>query len=417
MHLVSDFLRFKLIDRSQRTATLVDLIMTLGDVDYPPVTHFVFRLGLHTPRVLPWSQVERLDLETGQLMVSDLTASEAIPLDQLEPAAVQLGAAVLDGLILDLQSQRVTRANDLWLEAAGDSLELRAADTSIGAVLHRLSRGRWFGPEPKAACDWKYVEFLRGLPEQVQAGASYHRRVVHLPPGEIASLSQSLPYLHVAELLELLPDQLAADTLESLSAHRRRQVFEELGETKAAKVLALMANDIAADLVGQMDTALARRSLNQLERPAAERLIELLRYPDDSVGGIMTNEVVWVPKDLTVADAREHLRAQLRDPDFVYLVYVVKDAESRQLQGVFSLRDLLLAEPKTPIGSIMNPYVLTLAPLDSARHAANRLLDSQLVAMPVVGDQHRLIGVVTIDAAVTVAAPQGWSAQAPRVFS
>ena len=73
---------------------------------------------------------------------------------------------------------------------------------------------------------------------------------------------------------------------------------------------------------------------NVLPRKQAERIIELLRYPEDTVGGIMTNDVVYVRGDLTVAEARDKLRVPLKDPDFVYLIYVVDDEESRRLRGV-----------------------------------------------------------------------------------
>lgn len=417
MLLLSELLHFSLIDRDGRQATLADLAVALLDVDYPPVTHCVYRLRGGEKMVVPWSEAARLDAARRQIQLNDLSTPAAVAPEDLGPASVLLHEAVLDALIVDLQAQRVTRANDLWLEQAQGELRLRAADTTVRALARRLSGGRYRGGDPDAGCDWKYVEFLRGVPEAVQAGASYHRRVVHLPPGELARLSLSLPYLHVAELLELLPDQRAADTLESMSPERRLQVFEELQPNKAANVLAALAPDVAADLLGHLDTALAQRALNRLPRPAAERITDLLRYPDDTAGGIMTNLIVVVPRHLTVAAALRHVREQLRQPDFIYFVYVVEDEAGRQLRGVLTLRDLLLARPDERIESVMNPYVITVGPLDSAEHAARRLLDSQLVALPVVGQEHRLVGAVTIDAAIAVAAPRRWSAQAPRVFS
>jgi Mg/Co/Ni transporter MgtE len=265
--------------------------------------------------------------------------------------------------------------------------------------------------------DWKYIEFLRGDPHAVRAGAGYHRRITRLPSGEIAHLTDPLPYLHAAELLTLLPDPIAADTLEALTPERQLQVFEELDEDQGLRLLELMAPDIAADLVSYLNPPTARRYLNQLSPRQSERIIELLRYPEDTVGGIMTNDIISVPARVTVQEARQILQNQLRGPDFVYFIYVVEDEETRRLRGMLTLRNLLIAEEERRIEELMNSYLVILHPFESARAAAYRVINSHLAALPVVGPEGRLLGVVTVDAAVTQVAPQSWSTQAPRVFS
>jgi Mg/Co/Ni transporter MgtE len=226
-----------------------------------------------------------------------------------------------------------------------------------------------------------------------------------------------VPYLHAAELLELLPEQLAADTLEVMSPERQLQVFEELDEQRALELLKRMAPDLAADLVGRLDGRIAQRFLNRLSRAAGERIVELLRYPENTVGGIMSNDMVTVAPNLTVGEARELLRKELKEPDFVYFVYVVEDKPPHKLRGVISLRQLLVAQDDQPLEEIMNPYLIVLTPMESPTEAAYRLLNSQLAALPVVGAEGELLGTVTIDAAVSQVAPRSWRAQAPRVFS
>lgn len=131
----------------------------------------------------------------------------------------------------------------------------------------------------------------------------------------------------------------------------------------------------------------------------------------------MTNEVVYVCGDLTVAEARDKLRVPLRNPDFVYFVYVVDDEESRRLRGAISIRDLITAPDEKKLEEIMDPYLVTLQPLEAAQQSAYRVLDSRLVALPVIGKDKQLLGVVTLDIAVAQVAPRSWSAQAPRIFS
>ncbi len=414
MVMLSELLRFRIVDTQGNQAALVDLVVRQLDVDYPPVTYLVFRQNQSDEGVLPWNAVKGLDRANRQIDVENYEQSQNV--DVLEQA-VWLQREVLDALILDLQNRRVTRANDLWLEEKEGQLQLSAADISAYAVLRRLTRGWYRGVKRRTLYDWKYIEFLRGDPQAVKAGAGYHRRIVRLPPGEIAHLAAAIPYLHAAELLELLPEQLAADTLEVMSPERQVQVFEELGEERALQVLKDMAPNLAADLVGRLDIQLTQRYLNRLPREFADRIVDLLRYPENTVGGIMTNDVVTLSPSLKVGQAREALRERLREPDFVYFLYVVEDQEPHKLRGVISLRHFLMAEDDRSVEEIMNPYLMVLSPLDSPEEAGYRLLNSQLAAMPVVGTEGQLLGTVTIDAAISRVAPRGWRAQAPKVFT
>jgi CBS domain-containing protein len=417
MVMLSELLRFRVTDASGENYKLSDLVINQLHTDYPLVTHLVYRpANGRGERVLPWETVKEMDRATHQMKVENYNHSRAT--DTLEQA-VRLVHDVLDALILDLQNRRTTRANDLWLEAENGKVQLRlmAADTSGRAILRRLLRGRFDERDRDSLYDWKYIEFLRGDPQAIEAGAPYHRRIVRLPPGEIAHLSAALPYLHAAELLSLLPEQLAADTLEVMSPERQLQVFEELEETFALKALRHMAPDLAADVIGHLDIKLAQHYLNRLPKTSGRRIIDLLKYPTNTVGGIMTNDVVTVSPHLKIAKARSVLRERLKEPDFVYFVYVVEDQPPHKLRGVLSLRQFLTAQDDQTVAELMNPYLIALSPFDSPTEAGYRLLSSQLAALPVVGKEGQLLGTVTIDAAVSQVAPRGWRAQAPKVFS
>ena len=414
MVMLSELLHFRVTDDRGETNALADLAISHLDTDYPLISHFIYRSNHRTESVLPWEVVKAIDHSSRQIKVESHRQKQAV--DTLGQA-VLLRRDVLDALILDLQNRRVTRANDLWLDEKDGQLRLTAADTGAQAILRRLSRG-WYGAVNRGALyDWKYIEFLRGDPQAVDAGAAYNSRIVRLPPGEIANLASDLPYLHAAELLELLPEQLAADTLEVMSLERQLQVFEELDEERATQLLKLMSPDLAADIVGRIETELARRYLNRLPRESGERIVDLLQYPEDSVGGIMSNDMVTVSPQLKVAKARHQLREKLKEPDFVYFLYVVEKEAPHKLRGVISLRQLLTAEEDQNMEELMNPYLITLSPFDSPDKAAYRLLNSQLAALPVVGSEGQLLGTVTIDAAVLQLAPRSWRTQAPRVFS
>lgn len=427
--------RFHLVDAQNRRARLFDLKIAQqedadnsalkttqsatseDEFDHPPVTHILFHDAEKKLRALEWKEVESVERKAKEIRVRDIEAGVVTNPESLAKD-VLLERDVLDAMILDLENRRATRANDLLLKEIDGQLRLEAVDTGFGAIIRRLTRGKYMGLRgAQHISDWKHVEFLRGDAADAHAGAGYNRRIARLPPGEIATLSNLLPYLHAAELLTLLPDPLAADTLEAMSPERQLQIFEELDEAQGLQLLTLMAPDNAADLIGRLQPQNAKRFLERLPQPQRDRLIELLRYPETTVGGIMTNDVAFLPENITVAEARARLREVFQSSDFVYLIYFVADTESRRLRGVVSLRQLVVSDDNCALKQIMDPYVSTLHALSSANEAAYRVISSHLAAMPVVGDDRRLLGVVTVDAAVAQVAPATWSAQAPRVFT
>ncbi len=415
MVMLSHLRRFNLSDEKGRLAKLRDLSVALLDGDYPPVISLYFRRDDKT-HSLPWDAVKDIDFKQRLIKVNTLDESVVESADSLAKA-ILLGAGILDALVLDLQNRRATRANDLWLEYENNQLVLRSADTSFRSILRRISGGRYGGSSEKGLCDWKYVEYLGGNPEAAKSEAGQHLRISHLPPGEIARLTDALPYLHAAELITLLADPTAADTLEAMTPERQLQVFEELHEDQALRLLTLMAPDIATDLIARLQTPAMRRYLERLPRKQAERIIELLRYPENTVGSIMTNDVVYAVGALTVREARERLREPLKEPDFVHLIYIVDGEEVRRLRGVISLRALLTNGEDERLEDLMDPYVMTVQALDSADEAAYRVLGSHMAALPVVGSNQELLGILTVDAAVSQVAPESWNRQAPRIFS
>ncbi len=231
----------------------------------------------------------------------------------------------------------------------------------------------------------------------------------------IAELADALPYPMTVELIGSLPPDMGADVFEALPSPRQLQVLESLGISEQAGLLARVSAQNAAGIVAEFDPATAGTVLEALPPDRRATIVELLRYPRETVGAVMTNELVTVPASVPVRRALELLRTGLRGPDFVYFVYVL-DGDGR-LAGVVTLRDLLIADPACSIAEVMNPHLETVHALDPAGEAARRVVDTQLLAMPVVGLEGRLVGALTVDQAVRLVAPEAWRRRAPTVFS
>ena len=413
---MSELRRLRLVDGQRRAARLVDLVVDLSAGDYPPVTRLLFRDGRGRQMALPWEAVIDTSWRLARLRVTDLATARAAPAESLA-RSVLLVRDVMDALVLDVVERHAMRANDLWLRLEGGRLWLRAADVSPWAVLRRLARGLLGRGGERQLVDWGDIEFLRGNPRVAQAGGDYHRRIARLTPPAIARLADEIPYHHAAELLTLIPDATAADALETMAPERQLQVFEDLEEDQAVRLLALMAPDLATDVVGRLQPEYAQRCLESLPPARAARIVELLRYPEDTAGGIMTNEFPVIAAHLSIGQARAALRDELQSPDFAYYVYVVDDLDSRHLEGVLTLRDLIVASDAAPVRKLMRCRLVTIDALDSALGAARQVIDEHLEALPVIGRDGRLLGVVTVDAAVALVAPVTWRHNAPRLFS
>jgi CBS domain-containing protein len=414
MVMLSELSRFEIVDKKSDSAKIADLSVALLDSDYPPVTNLFFQSGIKFMK-LSWKAVESVDWKKKRFFVSDLGEAEEVSAER-KNEYVLLKREILDALLLDLENRRSIRANDLRLLETEGVLQLQSADNSIGAILRRISFGLYRYVSREGHYDWKYVEFLRGNPEAALSGAGYHLRITRMPPGEIAQLINYLPYLHAAELITLLPDEKAVKTLEVVPIERRLQIFEELEKEQAVRLLTLMAPDAAADLAGMLQTDVLKQFLEVMPKKQSSRIIELLRYPEETVGAIMTNDIVFLPENMTVAESRACLRERFSNTDFIYLIYIVSDNEKRILRGVISLRSLFNEDDDCRLKDIMDPYISTLNSIDDVTAASYRVVDSQLAAMPVVGADRELIGAVTIDAAIMQIAPST-SAEALRIFS
>ena len=400
MVMFTELLRFHVEDDKRRRARLADMCIALLDDDYPPVTHILFHRDGELCSI-SWDQVSRIDARRKTICIDDLDSCTSGDDD----ADVMLSRDLMDALVLDLLGRRTTRVCDLWLVEEDNALRLKGADAGLAALLRRVSGGLIARPRKDALFDWRYVEFLRGDPDAVDRGAGYRLRINRLPAGEIARLADYLPYLHAAELLRLLPDEKAADVLQAMSIERQLQVIEELGEDEAVDLVRRMSPDLATDLLGRLHLSTMRRFVSKLPEKRREQVIELLRYPEGSVGGVMINDLIVLPDTMTAKDAREKVQNCIRTTEFVALVFVVDEEPNGKLRGSLSLRRLVAAEPESKLEDLMDPYLETLKPFDSATDAAHRLVGGQLEAMPVADASGRLIGAMTISAAISLVVP------------
>jgi len=203
--------------------------------------------------------------------------------------------------------------------------------------------------------------------------------------------------------------------MEEMEPDTQVDVLEDLAPERAADILEEMSPDDAADLVADLDQDTRDEILALMEQDEVEEVQELLAYPEDSAGGIMTTEFVALDEALTAAGAIDRLRELEPDAETIYYVYVTDD--DGRLVGVLSLRDLIVAAPSVTIGSVLTREPVAVGVLAGQDEVAEVVAHYNLLAVPVVDDEERLVGIVTVDDAIDTVIPTAWKKRLPRVFS
>jgi len=215
-------------------------------------------------------------------------------------------------------------------------------------------------------------------------------------PAEIAEILSTLREDEAVELLRrLYLRRAAAAPLGEMDPEEAARLLAELNRDEAVRILSRMDPDDAVDLLAELPREMVEDILRRLEEREAKELSELLSYPQDTAGGLMSPEVVALPQDMSCQEAIEALRRVAEEMETVYYAYVV-DAD-RKLLGVLSLRDLVFARPETPIREIMHTDVMSV-PVHLDVEEVARLFDRyNFLALPVVDEGGRLLGIVTVD--------------------
>ena len=222
-----------------------------------------------------------------------------------------------------------------------------------------------------------------------------------LPAPDLAAVFEDLPAEKLPVLFRLCPKDLAADVFAELTPATQQQLIDGLTDTELKAVVDELFVDDATDLVEEMPANVVKRILAQAE-PATRRMInELLKYPEDSAGGVMTTELMALRPDMTVAQAMDTIRENGFDKETINNCYVTDS--SRRLVGVVSLRALVLAKnTEEPIKVLMDSNVVSVSTTTDQEDVSKLFEKYGFLAIPVVDAENRLVGIVTIDDAISI---------------
>jgi magnesium transporter len=331
-----------------------------------------------------------------------------------------LSRDVLDKQIIDTDGARVVRVNDVELVRISGKLYVSNVDVGMSGILRRFGLGPTVKKvtsalhlrQPSGVISWDNVELLRH--DQFMRLRVPADKLADLHPADMAEIISDLNKLETGQFLEALEIDKIADTLEQVETEFQASLVEHMDDEKVADVLEEMEPDEAADLLAVLPEERSRRLVNLMEKDDADDVRMLLAYPEDSAGGIMTTEFACVPSIVTAEQAIALLRKAQDEVETFAYVYVTDSVN--HLVGVFSLTELIFAEPQTCVSDFMEDRVKVVHPLDDQDEVAQIVTKYDLLAVPVVDEQNAILGIVTADDALDKIIPTAWKKRLPRFY-
>lgn len=392
-----------------------DFLVNKPDDVFPRIDGLIVKTAKGL-RFAPVDTVADVDEERGVIALTRAPGDPAPP----ERESLYLIADLLDKQIVDVDGRKVVRINDLEIARTGDAFRVVAADVGVGGLLRRLglkSFGKRFTPAiyrsiPRSMIAWDSVSPIRDVnPSQINLSVT-ESKLSRLHPSELAEIISDLSAREAVAVVSQLDDETAADAFEHLDVETQRSLIEDIGTERAAEIIEEMDSDDAADLLGELDEDQQRELLAEMNEYTASELRELVKYDEDTAGGLMTTDYFWIYPHRTTVATMKKIREIAPESEFIYYLYVVDKQDT--LIGVLSLRTLLLALPTAFIERIMETDVITVRADTDAEEVAATIARYDLLAVPVVDERGKMLGIVTVDDAIDAIMPEDLARKLPH---
>ena len=386
----------------ERLGRVDDLIVRLGDEDYPPVTGVVATVA-GRPVFLAAEQV--VEIAPG------LVTLEADQLDlqhfRRRPQEVLLKKDVLDRQLINVDGARLVRANEIELARLDGWYRVVGVDVSLRSLLRRvIPRAFADRVTPGSFLDWASVEPFTGHVPTVRLRVP-HPKLAKLHPAQLADLVEAASHSEGEEIMAAVAadPEREADVFEELEDSHQLEFVEDRGDGEIAALIGRMETDDAADLVLQLPEERREQVIALLSAFQARRLRTLLGYDPATAGGIMSPEFVCLYADATREETIE--RVQRSKLPAESLAWVFGMDTDRRLRGTIALADLVRAPEGERLTHVLGEAQPVRADAD-LEEVARLMTDFDLTVIPVVDDEERILGIVTVDDVLELVLPEGW---------
>lgn len=395
---LSSLLKHAVIDGEGRAlGKLSDVVTRLRDNDYPLLTGLVIALG-NAGYFVPMRDVTSIDPEAVRLRTAKV---DLRPFERRD-GELLLKENILGHRLIDVAHSALVKAYDVRLALAANSWIVTGLD---------VHKGRWFHlgrHEEHPARDWHSFLLLMG--DQRGSGSrSAASRVTKLKPAQIADIIESASSREENVLLAHVHEdpELEADVFEELDDNKQARLLHARTDEEVAALLARMRADDAADAM--MDLAQERRQgvIDLLPEVQKTKVLTLLGYHQATAGGLMGPEYLALPEEKTVGDALQAVRsATTHQPEALTVIHTIR--ADGTLVGTLTLVRALQSAPDTLLRDAADRHLVVASPGDDIVTVTTRMADFNLLSLPVVDTDNKMLGIVTVDDALEAAIPRDW---------
>lgn len=309
---------------------------------------------------------------------------------------------ILDKQIVDLNGRKLVRVNDVRLATLPAGTFAVAVDIGIEGLLRRIGIAlpikRFLSlfkiNIPAKFILWDDVQAIDHSNLSIVLSKSY-AKLHTLHPSDLADILEDLGKKSSMSVFSALDEEKAADVLEELETQTQIHIIENLPVNKAADVLEKMPADEAADIIDELEDDRAELLLKEMDTESSQEVRELLEYPDNSVGSLMTTDILSFKPGITVEEVIKELRIKKPESAELYSLFVTE--KNDELIGTFNLRDLVVAQPETFVSQIMKSEPLFLYDNQKVEDISELISKYNLLAVPVVDTANQLQGMVVVD--------------------
>jgi CBS domain-containing protein len=395
-----------LLDRSSgKLGRVDDLIVRLGEDEYPPVTGVLASVAGRQVFV-PADEVETIQHRRVVLRALRLDLQ---PFER-RPQEVLLKKDVLDRQLINVDGARLVRSNEIELARLEGWYRVVGVDVGPRGLLRRLVPGVLAGSVRAGRfLDWASVEPFTGHVPTVRLRVP-HPKLARLHPAQLADLVEQASHREGEEILGAVGanPELEADVFEELETSHRLEFVEDRSDEEIAAMLARMEADDAADLIGELPKERREDVIGLLPPAQRRKLRTLLGYDPATAGGLMSPEFVCVYSQATPAEALQRIRDSHSSPEALASVFVMN--HHKRLTGAIALVDLLRADPTLPLDEVAEAP-RRVRPDADLEEIARLMTDFDLTVVAVVDEQEHLLGVITVDDVLELLLPKGWRRQ------
>lgn len=352
----------------------------------------------------------------GKICIEAKGIKEIIP----RKFSYMLAKNLLDKQIVDINGKKLVRVNDVSMAMFTGELRVIAVDTGSLALARRLGIENF----TKDICAlfkkkindslilWDNVEALEMVNENLKLAVPY-KKLSKLHPADIADILEDMDSKYRNLVFQSLDQNLAADTLEEIEPEIQKDILQNLSSLKTAEVLDTVPNDEIADMLDEVDEETAEKILLNLEKNDVEEIRSLMEYEDEAVGSIMNKDFICFNINITAGETIELLREIKPDAEVAYYIYITDEAG--KLQGIVSLRNLVIADPSSKLKDIMDASVVTIKDDEKIDRAIEIASKYDLMALPVIDEANLLCGIVIMSDIIEEVLLPSWRRKSKKV--